>query len=200
MKQLTGRTRFEAEPTKNSRFIVTAAPVEDESEAQALLRAVAAEMPDANHHCWAWRIAVPSIDRAGDDGEPSGSAGRPILAQLSGHDLVNSAVIVTRYFGGTKLGVGGLVRAYGGAAGEAIAIAPSVPWELHTQLIVVHSHGDLNGVERVLSEFAASTLTIEYGTEVSRTVSLSASKLGKFQTALADTTAGRALLGEATAD
>ena len=196
MKQLVSRTRYEAEPTKNSRFIVTAAPVDDEPAAQALRASVAAEMPDANHHCWAWRIAVPSIDRAGDDGEPSGSAGRPILAQLSGHELVNSAVIVTRYFGGTKLGVGGLVRAYGGAAGEAIAAAESVAWEPQTELKLVHSHSDLVNVERALSDLDASTLAIDYGTEVIRTVSLNTSRLADFELALADATAGRASFRE----
>ena len=200
MRRLARRIRHEAEPTKGSRFIATCGPVEDESEAQTLLGEVAAEMPNASHHCWAWRIAVPSIDRAGDDGEPGGSAGRPILAQLSGNDLVNSAVIVTRYFGGTKLGVGGLVRAYGGAAGEAITAAKSVPWEPQTLLELVHSHPDSNGVERVLIDFAAVTVTVDYGAAVSRRISLNANQVDDFGMALANATAGRATLSEPESD
>lgn len=196
MKQLADMIRYEAVPTKGSRFIVSGGPVEDEPSAQAMLRSVAEEMPDANHHCWAWRIAVPSIERAGDDGEPSGSAGRPILAQLSGNDLVNSAVIVTRYFGGTKLGVGGLVRAYGGAAGEAIAGARTVPWELRTQLTLTHSHSDLMKVERTLTEMGATTISIDYGSQIYRVVSLSANKQDRFAAALADATAGQASIHE----
>ncbi len=198
MKQLADMIHYEAAPIKGSRFIVTGGPVANEPSAQAMLRSVAAAMPDANHHCWAWRIAVPSIERAGDDGEPSGSAGRPILAQLSGNDLVNSAVIVTRYFGGTKLGVGGLVRAYGGAAGEAIAGARLVPWEVRTHVELTHSHSDLTKVERVLADAGATTITIDYGTNVCRVVSVSASKQQALEAALADATAGQVSVHEVT--
>ena len=107
MKQtVVTSTRYEGDPVKGSRFIVDIVSVTNESEARQALASVAGEFPDASHHCWAWRIALPAIERASDDGEPSGSAGRPILAQLVGRDLVDTAAIVTRYFGGTKLGVG----------------------------------------------------------------------------------------------
>jgi uncharacterized YigZ family protein len=121
-------SRHEGEQIKGSRFIVDIVSVAAESDARDALSAIAAEFADASHHCWAWRMATPSIERASDDGEPSGSAGRPILAQLAGRDLVDTAAIVTRYFGGTKLGVGGLVRAYGGAVGEALDTLRLLPW------------------------------------------------------------------------
>ena len=121
--------RHEGDPIKGSRFIVDVSPAGDEDEARQVLTQVRADFPDASHHCWAWRIADPAIDRVNDDGEPSGSAGRPILAQLTGRDPVDTAVIVTRYFGGTKLGVGGLVRAYGGAAGAALDTMSFETWE-----------------------------------------------------------------------
>lgn len=86
---LTGRLRYEGDPIKGSRFIVTAAPVGDEGEARALLDAVRVEMPGAGHNCSAWRLGSPAIERASDDGEPSGLAGRPILAQLLGRGEPN---------------------------------------------------------------------------------------------------------------
>lgn len=98
-------------------------PAGDEAEARSTLESRARERFDATHHCAAWRFRDGSW-RVLDAGEPSGSAGAPILAAIDARDLLDVAVIVTRYFGGTKLGVGGLVRAYGEAAGAALAAAP----------------------------------------------------------------------------
>jgi len=101
---------------KRSRFVAHASPVSDEAETLACFERVA--VPAANHNCWAWR--VNGRHRFNDDGEPGGTAGRPILAVLEGRDLDGVMVVVTRYFGGIKLGVGGLVRAYGGAAAQCL--------------------------------------------------------------------------------
>jgi putative IMPACT (imprinted ancient) family translation regulator len=106
-----------------SRFLALAFPVREEGEARAELQARERAMFDASHHCSAWRLH-DGVWRANDAGEPSGSAGAPILAAIDGAGVQDCAVIVTRYFGGTKLGVGGLVRAYGEAAGAALAAAP----------------------------------------------------------------------------
>lgn len=111
---------FEIERIKNSRFIGEARPITDEGEAAAAIEAVRASMPDARHHCWAWRLQGPERFKSSDDGEPGGSAGRPILAQITGRELFDVVVVVTRYFGGTKLGVGGLMRAYGSAAAHVL--------------------------------------------------------------------------------
>jgi putative IMPACT (imprinted ancient) family translation regulator len=105
-----------------SRFLALAFPVVEEAEARAELQARERELFDASHHCSAWRLHG-GVWRANDAGEPSGSAGLPILAAIDGAGLEDCAVVVTRYFGGTKLGVGGLVRAYGDAASEALAAA-----------------------------------------------------------------------------
>ncbi len=183
--------RHEAQPTKGSRFIATVRPVSNEDEAKRFRDELAAEWPDASHHCWAWRIASPAIDRAGDDGEPSGSAGRPILNQLSGRDLLDTAVIVSRWFGGTKLGVGGLVRAYGGAAGEALELATTSPWVERTAIEVVHGHGDTGVVERVLAMFDVSIDDVDWSSEVTRRGSAAAEDLDALWAALADSTNGR---------
>src|SRR5687767_10914158 len=97
---------------KKSRFLATAIPVASDEEAKAAIAAHADA--DANHNCWAWRIGAAY--RLSDDGEPSGTAGKPILAAIDGQSIDRILVIVTRWFGGILLGSGGLVRAYGGTA------------------------------------------------------------------------------------
>jgi len=106
----------------NSRFITTIDRVTSVDEAKAILNAVRAEMPDASHHVHAYRVGYGNsvIESLSDDGEPSGTAGPPVMAVLRGSDIGDIIVIVTRYFGGTKLGTGGLVRAYGDAAREGL--------------------------------------------------------------------------------
>ena len=111
---------------KKSRFICWLGPVEDKAAFQRELEAVRAQYPDATHHCTALIIgnpANPEVMQADDDGEPGGSAGRPMLELLLKQEVGNVGAIVTRYFGGTKLGVGGLMRAYRGAVGAALQLA-----------------------------------------------------------------------------
>ena len=191
---VTSTLRHEPDPTKGSRFVATVVPAADEAAAQVALSGVAAEMPDASHHCWAWRIASPAIDRAGDDGEPGGSAGRPILAQLTGRDLVDTAVIVTRYWGGTKLGVGGLVRAYGGAAGAALDRAPTTPWLEQIGAVLVHEHGDTDAVLRALDVVGAHDVEVVYAVNVTRHLEVAVDDLERLRSLVADATAGRAIV------
>jgi len=101
---------------KKSRFIGKAAPIASEEEARAFLASVSD--PAANHNCWAWRIG--QAYRFSDDGEPSGTAGKPILQAIDGQDLDGVVVVVTRFFGGILLGSGGLMRAYGGTAAQML--------------------------------------------------------------------------------
>lgn len=106
---------------KRSRFISFVIPVEDEDVAMALLQEVRKEYYDAHHVCWAYRIGIGEVsERANDDGEPSSTAGKPILGQLISHDLTNVMGVVVRYFGGVKLGPSGLIQAYRTATAEAI--------------------------------------------------------------------------------
>ena len=191
---LRRRHRQEAPVTKGSRFIATAAPVTDEGAARAFLAGVEAELPDATHHCWAWRIEEPAIDRAGDAGEPGGSAGRPILAQLVGRNLVDTAVIVSRWFGGTKLGVGGLVRAYGGAAALVLDNAVTVPRRRWVPVSVTHLYADGEAVERALSAWEVDELDVVYGATVTRHLKISDLEQDPLAAALADATAGRVVL------
>ncbi len=112
---------------RNSRFIAFAYPVETSEEAKEKLKALKKEHPKANHHCFAWRIGLDGNNfRVSDDGEPSGTAGKPILGQIDSKGLVNVMIVVVRYFGGTLLGVPGLIQAYKTAASLALQLTPVI--------------------------------------------------------------------------
>ncbi len=196
MNTIEASVCVDTDPIKGSRFRALAAPVADEGAARLLLADTAAASPEANHHCWAWRFARPAIDRAGDDGEPAGSAGRPILAQLVGRDLVGVAVVVTRWFGGTKLGVGGLVRAYGGAAAAALDAARVTPWHPLVDIVIEHDLADTAAVEQVIRAFGAAEIETRWGDSVHCRVSVVEEELAQFVERLANATAGRALVVE----
>ncbi len=188
--------RYEGEATKGSRFVTTIAPVPDEEAARELLARLRSELSDASHHCWAWRLATPTIDRAGDDGEPSGSAGRPMLAQLVGHDVLDVAAVVSRYFGGTKLGVGGLVRAYGGAVGRALDRAVLVQHQIMTAIQMEYEHSADRQLLDLVSESGAVSTSVVYGEAIVRQVSVPLDRLEQFRWRAANVTAGRAIVTE----
>jgi len=162
---------------KNSRFIATAAPVFSVDEARALVARIRAEFPDASHHVPAYQVGFGSteISHCSDDGEPSGTAGRPALAVLQGSGLGDVAVVITRFFGGTKLGTGGLVRAYSNATREVLAALPRAEKvSTHTVMITLPYHlfertrlliEEWNG--KIIDEtFAAAvTITAQFRTE-----------------------------------
>ncbi|OOG64375.1 thymidylate synthase [Rhodanobacter sp. B04] len=127
------------EEIKKSRFLALAAPAASTAQAQSFLREASA--PAATHNCWAWRIGQDY--RFNDDGEPGGTAGRPILQAIEGQGMDRVVVVVTRWYGGIKLGAGGLVRAYGGTAAECLRRAERVPIVAMARLAV---HCDFAGL------------------------------------------------------
>ena len=129
LSTLVQRCRHQQEIRK-SRFLASAAPVSSAEQALAFVREVAD--PAATHNCWAWRIGDGY--RFNDDGEPGGTAGRPILQAIDGQQMDGVAVVVTRWYGGIKLGAGGLVRAYGGTAAECLRQAERVALVAMTRL------------------------------------------------------------------
>ncbi len=191
---LSETIRHEGEPLKGSRFLVALAPVSTEEAAKAFRKQIQGETPGASHHCWAWRLARPAIERAGDDGEPSGSAGRPMLAQLAGNDVVDVIAVVTRFFGGTKLGVGGLVRAYGGAVGEALATANLVPYRNMETFHLRYQHSADRAIEDLVRDVAGSTVDVVYATDVIRIVSIAGEDREVFAARLGDLTSGQATI------
>ncbi|MCD9031267.1 IMPACT family protein [Luteimonas sp. Y-2-2-4F] len=139
---------------RHSRFLARAAPADTPDAAMAHLRAVA--VADATHNCWAWRIGAEY--RSSDDGEPAGTAGRPILAAIDGQGFDRVAVVVTRWFGGIKLGAGGLVRAYGGAAAECLRQASRAPLVEEAELVLRAGFEDLGSVHQALGLHGADKL------------------------------------------
>lgn len=138
---------------RSSKFLAFAYPVQDEERIRKLLDALRKKYYDATHHCYAWRLGAGGATwRANDDGEPSGTAGKPILGQLLSHELTDCLVVVVRYFGGTKLGVPGLIAAYRESAAEAIAAAEIVRRTVDRTIRVSYPYLAMNDVMRVIKE------------------------------------------------
>jgi uncharacterized YigZ family protein len=190
-RTLADRTRFSLDPVKGSRFVATLAPASTEDEARAVLESVRAEWPNATHHCWAWRLG-DGRTRSSDDGEPGGSAGRPILAQIEGHGIDDAVVVVTRWYGGTKLGVGGLIRAYGGCAGKALDAAAIVETARTMPLVLTHSYADTGVVQAALSAAGLTPGSTDFGAEVVVHLAVPEAELAAIATRLVDATGGRA--------
>ena len=140
---------------RSSKFLTYAYPVENEEEIKELLDALRKEYYDATHHCYAYRLgAQGEIFRANDDGEPSGTAGKPILGQLLSADLTNCLVVVVRYFGGTKLGVSGLIQAYKESTADVIAVSKIIEKTVDRVIKVDFSYISMNGVMRIIKEMS----------------------------------------------
>ena len=122
---------------KDSRFIASASPCPDRQAAEAFITEISAKYDDANHNVSAYRIyeSREILEYSDDDGEPGGSSGPPVLAKIAGHNLVNTCVVVTRYFGGTKLGIGGLIKAYGNSCDRVLLKADKIKLSLFYSII-----------------------------------------------------------------
>lgn len=185
--------RFEPEKTKGSRFIATAAPAQDEDEVEALLARVRKEFHDARHTCYAWRLGQERESfRFQDDGEPTGSAGRPILQQIEGRELVDVVVAVTRYFGGTKLGVGGLMRAYGGAAGDVLDQAEIRTITITRRIWIEHPYECSGAVQGLLAATEYVPVESDYGERVRFALDLPVEEVEAFVRELTERTASLA--------
>jgi len=178
---------------KHSRFLAQATPVETPADALAFLEDLA--RTPATHHCWAYRIGAEY--RSSDDGEPAGTAGRPILAAIDGQGFDRVMVVVTRWYGGVKLGAGGLVRAYGGAAAECLRTAPRralVDWrelDIHAAFEdtgAVHAALAAHGAQRLEDAFDAGGLRVR--------VRLPADRVDALAAHLRDSTRNRARIGD----
>ena len=140
---------------RSSKFLTYAYPVESETEIKELLDALRKEYYDATHHCYAYRLGPQGEQfRANDDGEPSGTAGKPILGQLLSANLTNCLVVVVRYFGGTKLGVSGLIQAYKESTAEVIAVSKIVEKTVDRIIRIEFSYISMNGVMKVIKEMS----------------------------------------------
>ena len=151
---------------KRSRFITWLRRAEDEAAARRLLAEAREAYPHARHHCSAWVISVPGAQplwHSADDGEPSGTAGRPMLDVLVGSGLTDVALVVVRYFGGTLLGTGGLVRAYSEAVTAALEVAPRVRLVSSALWRLTLPHAEAGRIEADLRSRGAAVHDISYG-------------------------------------
>lgn len=159
---------------KRSRFIATIGRAESVEAARTFIQQIRDEMPDASHHVYAFRVGYGSSLQEGlsDDGEPSGTSGKPTMAVLRGSDLGDAVLIITRYFGGTKLGTGGLARAYSSAAKqvlELLAITEKVS-TLNVKVPVPYSHYEQ--VKRLLPEYQIQVLDQKFTKDVTLLLSV----------------------------
>jgi uncharacterized YigZ family protein len=138
---------------KGSKFIACAYPVTTEAEIKAILQELRKEHYSARHHCYAWRLGHEKLHfRVNDDGEPSSTAGKPILGQIQHFDLTNILIVVIRYFGGTLLGISGLINAYRNAASDAISQAQIVEKRVEKELLIEFDYDAINEVMKLFKD------------------------------------------------
>ncbi len=179
---------------KKSRFIAQAAPVQSEEEAYAFIEKIKKKHYDARHNCFAFSVGGENpLLRFSDDGEPQGTAGKPILAEITGADIHNICIVVTRYFGGTLLGTGGLVRAYSEACKEALKNAETHLMQRVFPCRLTMEYTDMGKVQYILAEAEIPAET-EYAEQVLITVKLPVAKKDEIIKKITEATAARAVI------
>ncbi len=162
---------------RSSKFLAFAYPVTDEERIKEILDSLRKRYYDATHHCYAWRLgAYGESFRANDDGEPSGTAGKPILGQLLSHDITDCLIVVVRYFGGTKLGVSGLIQAYRESAQAVIAECEIIEKTVDTNIRVEFSYIVMNDIMRIVKEENPRIATQNFDNLCSMTLSIRQSR------------------------
>ncbi|MGG4609817.1 IMPACT family protein [Providencia sp. Me31A] len=165
------------EEIKKSRFITYLAHTEGIEAAKDYIQSIKAQYPDARHHCWAFVAGRPDDSQQlgfSDDGEPTGTAGKPIIAQLLGSNLGEVTCVIVRYFGGIKLGTGGLVKAYGNGAQQALKILPTQTKVPQKVFNLVCDYSLINGIEQLLVQVNGVILHSDYNETVSLQIAIPA--------------------------
>lgn len=184
---------------KNSDFLTFLQPVQNRDEAMLWVEQYRSRYRDASHVCWAYSIGntrQPEAQACSDDGEPSGTAGRPMLHVLTERELGNCLAVVVRYFGGVKLGAGGLVRAYSAAVSQAANLAELAPVSPQTELSIQLGFADESKVRQLLSQHQGELLSSDYSHLVTLTIRLPQSAEAVFCQQLNNLTAGSAVILE----
>jgi uncharacterized YigZ family protein len=165
---------------KGSRFLAFGFPVKNEEEVRSILASLRKKYHDARHHCYAYRLGPAGENyRVNDDGEPSGTAGKPILGQLLSNNLTRVLVVVVRYFGGTLLGTGGLITAYRSATADMILHSRIITCLVEVKMRLMFPYDMLNNVMKILKEESFSPMDAEYNTTCSLVVNVRASAVAK---------------------
>ena len=188
--------RFEQE-IKRSRFIGIGCPVSSPEEAAATLEELRREFPDATHHCSAYLLGDPgnsSHMRADDDGEPAGTAGKPMLNVLRHKNVGDVLLVVVRYFGGIKLGAGGLVRAYSSTASGTMDAIECIEAVRECYGVLALDYPDESPIRRALEELGVKVVGSQYGDRVELTLRLPEDRWAEISKSLLERTSGRAKL------
>jgi uncharacterized YigZ family protein len=163
---------------KGSKFLAFAWPIQSEEEIKNYVAELKTEYYNARHHCYAWQIGMEGMNyRANDDGEPSGTAGKPIHGQIRSFELTNILIVVVRYFGGTKLGTSGLMHAYKTAAADAIGQATIVERTVDNQVDIRFPYESMNDVMRVIKEEVPNIVHQQFNLTCAMTLSIRQSKM-----------------------
>ena len=181
------------ETIQRSRFITTAAHAPDAEAAHAFIQTIRDEFPDATHHCWAFVAGPPaSTTHIGmsDDGEPHGTAGRPMLTSLLHGGVGEIVAVCTRYYGGVKLGTGGLARAYSGGVKLALETLPTDEKVARVWLVVTVGYADVDGMQRLIDELDIAVENEEYGAEVQYVLGVPSPDEEVLRTCVGDLTRG----------
>ena len=195
--QIPAQRHRTEEEIKRSRFITTLAWTPTVEEARDFINEMRGEFTVANHNCWAYVVGPPgSTAQIGlsDDGEPHGTAGRPMLTVLLHSGLGDICAVVTRYFGGTLLGKGGLVRAYSGGVKSTLDSLPTVEKTPMSTLLVMVDYAAVTPLRNILPEFEAGAISEEYAIDVTFTFQLPEENLLPFTDAIANLTSGNAIM------
>ena len=182
---------------KKSRFIANVVPVSSEEEAEEFIESMKKKYWDARHNCYAYIIGERGeIKRFSDDGEPGGTAGKPILEVLAGEGITNAAIVVTRYFGGTLLGTGGLVRAYGAAAKEGLSASAVINKIPGMRLSITTDYTGLGKIQYLLGQRGITVLDTVYTDKVEMEALVSLKEGAAVKAEITEGTNGQAVLQE----
>lgn len=182
---------------KKSRFLADLRPVHTQEEALSFIEEIRKRYWDASHHCYAWVLGSDGLNvRYSDDGEPAMTAGRPMLDVLLGEEICDVCAVVTRYFGGTLLGTGGLVRAYSGALMEGIKASQVMEKQLGIRLSILSDYNGIGKIQYLLAQKGIHILDTEYTDRVAVTALVPASLGEAVKAELKDAASGRVKLQE----
>ncbi|WP_199610165.1 YigZ family protein [Flocculibacter collagenilyticus] len=182
------------EEVKRSVFIAHIAHTPTPQDAKAFINEIKAKHPDASHNCWAHIAGRPNDSQRygfSDDGEPAGAAGRPIFNALQGADIGEITIVITRYFGGTKLGVGGMARAYGGCAGAALKLLNRKERWVLTTLSCHVNYDDNSVVQHIIAQYEGELVKVDYAEQITIEVAIQSRKVTAFIDEVYNATAGR---------
>ncbi|ADP11114.1 hypothetical protein EJP617_14330 [Erwinia sp. Ejp617] len=182
-----------SEEIKKSRFITLLAHTDGVDEARAFVQQIKQQHPAARHHCWAFVAGAPDDSQQlgfSDDGEPSGTAGKPILAQLMGSHIGEITAVVVRYYGGIMLGTGGLVKAYGGGVQQALRLLPRRVKVPMFTFSLICDYAQLSEIERLVARFDGQVLNSEFLENITLSLALPHARVAGFRQNLSDFSRG----------